>query len=138
MIKTFRLRKKLGNNKNEKGIILILTDDIDIRNTFKLLFKDSGYKLMFESKGIKMLEKLHKYKNKRIKLLILAIELPDMSGLDMIHKLKYINDSVKTLLIDNFGVSEIMQQTLNFGADYMIRRPFIPEHILKSINKILN
>lgn len=138
MIRNYRLKKKLSDNKYEKGIILILTDDIDIRNTFKLLFKDSGYELMFESKGIKMLEKLHKYKNKRIKLLILAIELPDMSGLDMIHKLKYINDSIKTLLIDNYGVPDIMQQTLDFGTDYMIRRPFIPEHLLKSVHKILN
>ena len=129
------LRKKLRDSRFEKGTIFILTDDVNLKNIFRLLFKDTGYKLLFETNGINGLKRLEK---KGIKLIILAIQLPDMSGLDMIHKLRFINGEIKTLLIDNFGVPEIMQQTLNFGKEYLIRKPFIPEHILKSVYKVLN
>ena len=136
----------MNSNKSEKILeykedlsvnrtILLVADNKDTISIFKFLFKDTGYELLFESTGSQGLKRIRQ--NDKIKLLILTLQLPDISGLEVLQEANLINDKIKIVVIDNFGVPEMKQRALDLGADLFFYEPINPQTVLKSINEIL-
>lgn len=63
--------------------------------------------------------------------------LPDMLGLDIIKTLKDEGSKSKILMVSAVGQQSVINTGLSLGADAYIVKPFTPEQLLESVNKIL-
>ena len=109
-------------NLDTENKILIVDDDLTVRDFLELFFKKKGYqdiqKAQTAKEGLELLEKNH------IKLVLLDIRLPDMDGIEVLKKIKERKPGVGVIMITGFPEEAIAKEAMHKGAyDYIIK-PF--------------
>jgi len=116
-----------------KGKILVVDDDPDIR---KILFDrlDSlGYTVYTAENGQ---EALNKVNQEEPDLMFLDLQLPQLSGLQVLKRLKD-NPELAVIIITAFGTIEKAVEAMKEGAYDFITKPFSPDHLDLVIRKAL-
>lgn len=100
--------------------ILVVDDDRDIANLICDILEDEGFETFKAFTGDTALEKIQ---NQRFDLIILDIMLPNLSGTDILKK---VRDDIKTPILLLTAKSKSIDKVLGFelGADDYITKPF--------------
>ncbi len=116
-----------------KKNILIIEDESAIANNIVYSLKTEGYISFWCATGMEGLETL---KNKEIDLIVLDVGLPDVSGFELIKKIrKYSEVPVVFLTARSEEVDRIVG--LELGADDYAVKPFSPRELTARIKAIL-
>ena len=114
--------------------ILIVDDDKEIVELLSIYAKNEGYEPITAYSGQEALDKLEE--NPDIKLMILDIMMPNMSGIDVIKKVRKTSQipiiilSAKTTDMDKI-------QGLITGADDYVVKPFNPLEVMARVKSLL-
>lgn len=111
-----------------KGRILVVEDDFDISNMLRIYFSGQGYEVQVAAKGNDALQVATK---QLPKLIILDINLPDMSGYDVCRDLRKNNRTSYIPIIFLTQKDERSDKIvgLELGADDYITKPFDIEEL---------
>lgn len=111
-----------------KGRILVVEDDFDISNMLRIYFSGQGYDVQVAAKGNDALQAATK---QLPKLIILDINLPDMSGYDVCRDLRKNNRTSYIPIIFLTQKDERSDKIvgLELGADDYITKPFDIEEL---------
>ena len=99
--------------------ILLLEDDITLGNGINMVLKDEQVTLVNTLKDAREI-----LKNNEIDLLILDINLPDGSGLDLMKEQKNLNSETPIILLTANDMEIDIVSGLELGADDDITKPF--------------
>jgi two-component system chemotaxis response regulator CheY len=79
------------------------------------------------------------YKTKRVHLVLADINMPGMSGLDLITKLRDIKTyrSTPIVILAKGSKDENIQKAGVLGANGWIEKPFTPDRLLSTVNQVL-
>ncbi|MCD6546641.1 MAG: response regulator [Thermotogae bacterium] len=114
--------------------ILVVDDETNIRNLIKKILSDE-FEVDTAANGLEALKLL---KNKEFDLMILDINMPQMDGVELMKKLKKHNVSIPIVVISVFSDPEKLIETFKLGATDFIVKPFSPDQILDTVNRIIN
>ena len=114
--------------------ILLVEDDVEIRNGIEIYLKNQGYDVIKAGNGEEGLKALE---TATVHLAILDIMMPVMDGITMLMKVreKGYEFPVIMLTAKSEEVDKIMG--LNMGADDYITKPFTPLELLARVNSHL-
>jgi FixJ family two-component response regulator len=116
-------------------IISIVDDDISIRKSLDRLIRSAGLKvLVFASAE----EFLNSTQPRKADCLILDIQLPGMSGIELLHYLKTQKYKVPIIFITAHGSDE--QARSEAASDWTVAyliKPFSGEELLDAVNAAL-
>jgi len=116
-------------------IISIVDDDISIRKSLDRLIRSAGLKvLVFASAE----EFLNSAQPRKADCLILDIQLPGMSGIELLHYLKTQKYKVPIIFITAHGSDE--QARSEAASDWTVAyliKPFSGEELLDAVNTAL-
>lgn len=118
----------------------MLTDDHEmIREGIKALIEfDSKIHVVLQANSAKdCISKLEK-KDKQIDVLLLDINMPDKSGLELITEIKKINRKIKILLLTVHKEIEYLIEALDKGVNGYILKDSPSSELIKAINIIYN
>ena len=116
-----------------KHTILLVEDELGIRETVKIFLKSQNYEVIEAENGKEGLEAL---KHNDIHLAIVDIMMPVMDGLTMTMKLREVSDiPVIFLTAKTEDIDKITG--LNLGADDYITKPFEPMELIARVNSNL-
>lgn len=101
--------------------ILIVDDEDTVRYSFRKLFREPGCIISEASNG---LEALSAIKKDMPDLVLMDIEMPGLSGLDAIQRVKAINPQLPVIIITAFGTSERVIAAMKYGAYEYLEKPF--------------
>ena len=76
--------------------ILVVDDEESIREFFEIMLKREGYEVFTSSNGRKALDWL---KNHQVDLIISDIQMPEMSGMELLAKIKGLDSDMVVLMI---------------------------------------
>ena len=79
-----------------KAKILIIDDDRDINNLFKMYLEHDGYEVYSYTDPI---EALYYFKKDEYDLILLDLKMPQMNGITLYHALKKIDEEVSICFI---------------------------------------
>jgi FixJ family two-component response regulator len=117
-------------------IISIVDDDISIRKSLDRLIRSAGLKvLVFASAE----EFLNSAQPRKADCLILDIQLPGISGIELLHYLKTQKYKVPIIFITAHGSDE--QARSEAASDWTVAyliKPFSGEELLDAVNAALN
>jgi len=116
--------------------ILVVEDDFDISNMLRIYFSGQGYEVEVAPKGEEALTSVNK---KLPNLIVLDINLPDMSGYDVCRTLRTTKRTSHVPIIFLTQKDERSDKIigLELGADDYITKPFdIEELKLRVVNSI--
>ena len=118
-------------------MILIIDDDIAVRTSLLLLFRNEDYKAVSAASQSEALDILHR---QDISLIILdlnfTIETSGKEGMELLQKIRQENETVPVILITGWGTIELAVQGMKLGANDFINKPWNNDHLLQSIKTL--
>ncbi|MBI1684663.1 response regulator transcription factor [Caulobacter hibisci] len=115
--------------------ILVIDDDPLIRDFVDLVLSQAGHRVSAAPNGTIGLETLG---HVRADLILLDIQMPGMSGLEVLRILrKHRRLRTPVMMITARGDIDTVKQALNEGANGFIVKPFTPTDLMKRISALL-
>ena len=115
--------------------ILWADDEIDLLKPHILFLKAKGYDVETANNGADALDAVEM---RHFDMVILDENMPGLTGLETLHRIKMISPSLPVVMITKSEEENIMDMAVGSKiADYLIK-PVNPNQILLSIKKILH
>lgn len=114
--------------------ILLIEDDRPLNKAISVYFKKEKFYVLSSFSGQ---EALDTFSQNNSDLIILDINLPDLSGFDLIEQIKIINSNIPILILSACDLDSDILHGFNLGAEDYVTKPFNIEILHKKINVIL-
>jgi len=101
--------------------ILVVDDEESIREFFQIMLKREGYDVLTASNGREALEIL---KSKPADLVISDIQMPEMSGMELLQAAKEADPEQLFVMITAFGSTDTAVEAMKLGAYDYVQKPF--------------
>ena len=114
--------------------ILLVEDELVLRITLGDRLRGEGYVVQTAADGVDALDKI---RNLQFDLIILDVELPDVSGFDVCHEIRSACIRTPILFLSAFGrkLDNVIRRQL--GADDYLTKPFEITELLGRIDALL-
>ncbi len=113
--------------------VLIVDDDPGIRSTISELIEDLGYRAETASDGLDAVDLLD---SGPYLCVFTDIMMPNMTGLELIQKIKARDISLPIIVITGYASLEIAIDAMKCGASDFIAKPFKVKQIELMLNKV--
>jgi len=110
--------------------ILIVDDELSMREFLKILLEKDGYEISTASDGKNALRII---KEKKIDLVISDIRMPGMNGLELLSEINNTRSNLPVIMITAFASPEDAVTAMKNGAIDYITKPFNVDEIRKVI-----
>ena len=118
------------------GKVLVIDDEEVVRSVTKQALSRRGFQVLTAENGEEGLERFHKDESD-IVLVLLDMTMPGMNGIEVLEKLRMVNEHVPVLL--SSGYTENYSKTTNREAQNtaFLQKPYPPNALLKMIRGLL-
>lgn len=110
--------------------ILIVEDDADLREALTDTLKLSKYTVVVANDGVQALDVL---KSQPVGLVITDVQMPNMTGLALLHEIKARWPHVPVLLMTAYGVISQAVEAMREGACDYLAKPFEVDELLARV-----
>jgi DNA-binding NtrC family response regulator len=117
-----------------KGYVLVVDDELDIREGLELLLTSEGYAVDLAQNGA---EGIHKMETKGYDLVLLDLMMPDRSGMDVLHEVRQRDRETPIFMITAYGSVEAAVKALKLGANDYFSKPWDNEKLLIEIERMI-
>lgn len=104
-----------------KGRLLIAEDEPGIRNLLAQLFRAQGYTTDVAVDGLETIERL---KETDYDLLLMDVNMPGRTGLEVLRHQDEVGRRVRTILMTALGEKEAMEEAKRLGVVAFFGKPF--------------
>jgi len=111
--------------------ILLLEDDIALAQTLQELLSEAGYSVDMVHRGNDAIDASYEG---TYDLYIFDINVPDISGIELLESLREADDKTPTIFISALVDLNTIAKGFEVGADDYIKKPFFPEELLIRVN----
>lgn len=119
--------------------ILIAEDEANTRVSLNILLKRAGYKVTSTSDGISALDILTNPDNPdAYDLLLTDMQMPEMTGLELIRKIKERQLFLPVIVFTGFGDKDTVVELLREGCEDYLDKPFSEDDLLKKVKKVIS
>jgi len=115
--------------------ILLLEDDTLLAQTLQELLASEGYIVTLVTSGNSAIDET--YENS-FDLYVFDINVPDISGLELLKSLRDADDKTQTIFISALVDIKSIAKAFEIGAEDYIKKPFFPEELLIRVNAKLS
>jgi DNA-binding NtrC family response regulator len=112
--------------------ILLVDDDPTVSETLVGLFDKDEYRFHQLEDGTRALEFID---NNSLDLVLLDVNLPSVSGLDVLKEIKKMDSQLPVIIISGYVSTENAIEAMKEGAYEYITKPFQIERLMMTINK---
>ena len=121
--------------------VLVVDDEPDVEALFRQQFRrevrQGLYLLDFALSGEAALEKLDGNVGEQIILLVSDINMPGMSGLELLPMVKQRRPDLPVFMISAYGDTERVQTALDRGASKFITKPVNFPQLKQDVSRVL-
>jgi signal transduction histidine kinase/FixJ family two-component response regulator len=120
------------DNAINKLNILIVDDEVSIREGSDRILTRMGHRVFTASRGEEGLEVL---KNEKIALVLLDLKMPGLDGLEVLQRIQAVDPSILVIVITGYATVETATKAMKLGAYDFIPKPFDPDQLRIVINR---
>ena len=116
--------------------ILIVDDDPDIIAIYESILQNAGHVIHSQTSSVKALDSINEL---RPDVLILDLMMPDMDGLELLNRIRKMDDldDLKIVVISAKSYEYDRKRALALGADGFIRKSTSAENLLEEVEQIV-
>ena len=118
-----------------KPRILVIDDEAAIRDSLKMTLEYEGYDYAAAATGQ---EGLALAEREAPDLVVLDVKMPGMDGLEVLDRLRAINETLPVIVISGHGTIGTAVEATKKGAFDFIEKPFASERVLVSLRNALD
>lgn len=115
--------------------ILAVDDSKTMRDMVSFTLKGAGYEVLVADDGVNALSTIS---GENVDLIITDVNMPNMNGIELVQKLRADPQYRATpiLILTTESDDSLKQQGRAAGATGWIVKPFVPEKLLKVVDKV--
>jgi two-component system, cell cycle response regulator DivK len=117
-----------------KNTILIVEDDPVSAMYLSDVLDDTGAKVILVTNASDAIYTAHE--NKEIDVILMDIQLPDMSGWQATRIIKKVKKNLPIIIQSAYAFESYIKKSQEAGCDYFIAKPVEPEMLYEYINKV--
>jgi heterodisulfide reductase subunit A len=126
---------RLSERERKQFRILVVDDELIVRDSLKELLEDEGYSVDMAESGTAALECLS---GQKYNLMLLDIKMPGMDGVTVLRKVKEGFPDLTVLMMTAYATVETAVEAMKIGAiDYLLK-PFETDLLIPKITGIYN
>ena len=105
---------------NKKNVLIV--DDSDLlQSRLKKALMDTDHNVNI-TQALSYREAIDLFMPSFYDIIILDIDLPDGSGVNLLQEIKSLNPSTKVIMFTNYDTPEFKRSCMKFGADYFFNK----------------
>jgi len=117
-----------------KGRILVVDDEVDIRESLDTLLSLEGYSVDLAQNGT---DGLNRAEAGHYDLILLDLMMPDRSGLEVLRDIRARDSETPVFMITAYGSVEVAVDALKSGANDYFSKPWDNEKLLIEIDRMI-
>src|SRR5262245_26458039 len=121
-------------NPGSKGKILVIDDEVDIREGLELLLTTEGYLAETAQNGTEGLQRLS---TNSYDLVLLDLMMPDISGMEVLEEVRRRDRETPIFMITAYGSVEAAVSALKLGANDYFSKPWDNEKLIIEIDRMI-
>jgi two-component system nitrogen regulation response regulator NtrX len=115
-----------------KQRLLVIDDEAAIRDTMRMLLEYDGYEVLVAGSGQ---EGLSLVENEHPDLVFLDVKMPGMDGLEVLNRLRGMNDSLPVVIVSAHGNTTTALEAGRLGAFRFIEKPLSKDYVLDAVRE---
>jgi len=115
-----------------KSKLLVIDDEPAIRETMRMLLEYDGYEVLVAAsgqEGLTLVEKDHP------DLVFLDVKMPGMDGLEVLGRLRAMNDALPVVIISAHGTTSTALEAGRLGAFRFVEKPLSKDYVLDAVRE---
>ncbi|KYC46896.1 MAG: acetoacetate metabolism regulatory protein AtoC [Candidatus Methanofastidiosum methylothiophilum] len=112
--------------------ILIVDDEVNIRESLKIILETEGYKVFDADSGE---EAIKQFQNMKIDLVLLDLKMKGMSGEDTLKHIKDINPETIVIILTGHATLDSSLEAIKYGAYDYLKKPVSVNEIRRLVFK---
>ncbi|MBV9387723.1 MAG: GAF domain-containing protein [Chroococcidiopsidaceae cyanobacterium CP_BM_ER_R8_30] len=125
---------KLPRGQGE--LILLVDDEVAIRDTTKALLEAQNYKVILASNGIEAIAMYAQHKNK-INAVLMDMMMPDMDGQTAACILQKIDPLVPIIAVSGLTLSDKMGVAVSASIKSFLSKPYTAQELLRTLKELI-
>jgi len=116
-----------------RPVVLVVDDDAGLRESFRLILEDE-YEVVDAPDGRRALEIV---RSRQLDLVLLDIRLPEMDGIEVLERIKALDDTVEVILVTAVKTVRTAVAAMKLGAFDYLTKPFEEAELLSLVRRAL-
>jgi CheY-like chemotaxis protein len=116
--------------------VLVCEDDEQLRTLVDMMLSDHGYRVLLSARAEEALELAAEHAG-AIDVLVTDVHLPQMSGPELVERLRTTQPSFEVLFLSGYPADMIRRRPVPDGSEFL-RKPFDESSLLRSIDSLLD
>jgi DNA-binding NtrC family response regulator len=116
-----------------RPVILVVDDEPNVRESFRLVLEDA-YDVIDVPDGARALEAV---RASPVDLVLLDIRLPEMDGIEVLERLKALDEGVEVILVTAVKTVRMAVAAMKLGAFDYVTKPFDEDELLSLVRRAL-
>src|SRR5581483_10393512 len=118
----------------DRGKVLVIDDELDIREGLEMLLQSEGYTVELAQNGT---EGLHRLESHAYDLVLLDLMMPDISGMDVLSEVRKRDRDTPIFMITAYGSVEAAVNALKLGANDYFSKPWDNDKLIIEIDRMI-
>jgi DNA-binding response OmpR family regulator len=118
--------------------ILVIDDDVLMRNTMSRILRNSGFEVVLAEDGV---QGVAAFRREQPDLVVTDIIMPEKEGIETIIEIRRTSPDVKIIATSGggrAGRADFLSMAQRLGATDVIPKPFLPQDLVNRVNKCLS
>jgi DNA-binding response OmpR family regulator len=116
-------------SENAEKLILVVDDEPLMVTLVEKILVEEGYKVITAGDGVYAMSLVREYNPD---LILMDIRMPGPDGILTLQRLRDISQ-VPVIMVTGMGGDELVEQSIDSGADDFIRKPFKPKELVARV-----
>src|SRR5437660_1657124 len=113
-----------------QGSVLIIDDEVEIRESLQTLLELEGYEVEAAATGEEGLARLGEHP---FDLVLLDLALPDRNGIELLPEIRALDFQIAIIMITAYGTVEDAVRAMQSGAGNFLQKPWDNEKLLADV-----
>jgi len=124
----------LDKKINENTAVLVIDDELVVRNSCRKILAEEGYKVILAENGREGLEKAQMGIGD---VILVDLKMPDISGMEVLKAIKLKFPHKPVIIITGYSTVSSAVEAMKLGAFDYVPKPFTPDELSLTVHKAL-
>ncbi|RLB02187.1 MAG: response regulator [Deltaproteobacteria bacterium] len=119
--------------------VLIVDDSLSMRKLIKKVIELSGFDVEEFLEAANGREALQLLEDHWVDLVLCDIHMPEMDGLELLRRMRQeeVLGRIPVIMISTEGREEVLKEAQELGAKGYVKKPFSPEKIRETMDRVM-
>lgn len=118
-------------------LVLVIDDEEMVREGMAEILGSASLRVLTAANGETGLQLLREHQDK-IRLILLDLAMPGMSGEDTFHEILAINSDIPVILVSGYSETHVMARFIDRGLAGFVQKPYTADSLLQQVQAHLN